>query len=190
VVILPRIFLLLLLPSMTVAAAPKNRDEVVFLFQNRKVMVAVPEGFGFQSAKDARGIISVRLAHPQDKISLQVSFLPDPEGRLGTARGRKEFIYETFQDYVASSVEKAMRFEELEPRAGGGTYCVFTDAALVGKASLPRGEFLQTTTGIKSWPGVVAVFTLFSNETASKEYRAMLEMLRDSLEEVLAAPKP
>jgi hypothetical protein len=175
--------------SAGVAAADRH-DETVFLFQNRKVSVVVPEGLGFQSNKDDRGIISVRLGHPKDKISLLVNFLPDPEGRFASARSRKEFMNETFFEYVAGSVEKAMRFEELDPKVGAGTYCVFTDAALVGKTKLPRGEFLQTTTGLKAWPGVVAVFTLFSNDTTSKEYQSVMTMLRDSVEEVFALQKP
>jgi hypothetical protein len=176
-------FLLLALVCSTLSAAPKNREEAVFIFQNRKVAVAVPEGLGFQSSKDERGIVSFRLGHPKDKLSLQVSFLPDPDARFSSARSRKEFINDTFHDYLPESVEKAMQFEELDPKVGAGTYCVFTDASLVGKPNLPRGEYLQTTTGVKAWPGVVAVFTLFSNETTSKEYRAVMSMLRDSVEE-------
>lgn len=187
-----RVFVLLVLAWSAVAATPDPRAETVFLFQNRKVTVAVPEGMGIQTSKDERGMISVRLGHPKDKVSLQVSFLPDPEGRFATARSRKEFMNETFFDYVASSVEKAMQFEELDPKVGAGTYCVFTDASLVGKTKLPRGEFLQTTTGLKTWPGVVAVFTVFSNDTISKEYVAVMGMLRDSVEEVqvFAPQKP
>ena len=164
-------------------AAAKDHEETVFLFQNRKVTFAVPEGLGFNSSKDERGIITVRLGHPKDKVSLQVSFLPDAEGRFATARGRKEFMADTFRDYVAGSVEKAMQFEELEPKVGGGTYCVFTDADLISKSKLPPGEFLQSTTGVKAWPGVIAVFTLFSNDTKSKEYQSVLTMLRESVEE-------
>jgi hypothetical protein len=84
---------------------------------------------------------------------------------------------------VEGSVEKAMQFEELDPKVGAGTYCVFTDANLVGKAKLPPGEFLHSTTGLKAWPGVVAVFTLLSNDTTSHEYTSVMKMLRTSVEE-------
>jgi len=184
-----RILIWLVLLCSTLGAAQKRRDATVFLFQNRKVTVAVPEGLGFQSSKNERGIISVRLGDPKNTINLQVSFLPDPEGRFASARDRKEFINETFHEYVAASVEKGMQFEELDPKVGAGTYCVFTDSSLVGKSSLPRGEFLQTTTGLKAWPGVVAVFTVFGNKTTSMEYLAVMNMLRDSVVEVSAGPK-
>jgi hypothetical protein len=181
--------LLLLFQVVAASAAGGEREESVFLFQNRRVTIEVPEKLGFASSKNERGIISVRLGHPKEKISLEIAFLPDPEGRFSTARNRKEFMNETFRDYLADSVEKAMQFEELDPKVGAGTYCIFTDAALVGRAALPRGEYRQTTTGLKAWPGVVAVFTLFSNDTTSREYRAVMAMLRDSVIEASAPAK-
>jgi hypothetical protein len=90
---------------------------------------------------------------------------------------------EMFDEYVASSTEKAMQFEELDPQTGAGTYCVFTDANLASQEKRPAGEYLHLTTGIKAWPGVVAVFRLFSNDTRSAEYQALLKMLRESVEE-------
>jgi hypothetical protein len=166
-----------------VAAAPTARDETVFIFQNRRVTITVPEGLGFASGKDDRGIISVRLGHPAGKVSLELTFLPDPSGQFATARGRKEFLNETFHAYVASSVERAMQFEELDPRAGAGTYCIFSDASLVGKATLPPGEFLHSTTGLKTWSGVGVVFTLFSNDPRSDEHQSLMTMLRESVVE-------
>lgn len=170
-------------------AAAEGHEEAVFLFQNRRVLLAVPEGLGFASSRSDRGLISVRLGHPKDTLSMQIDFLPDPDGALATARSRKEFMNETFHGYVASSTEKAMRFEELDPLVGAGTYCVFTDASLVGKTKLPPGEYLHSTTGIKAWPGVVAVFTLFSNDTRSKEYQAVMTMLKESVAEAPAPPR-
>lgn len=166
----------------------KSQEETVFLFQNRKVTVAVPKGLGFASNRSDGGVMSMELADRKDRIRAQVTFVPDPEERGMTARGRKEVMNETFQEYVGSSTEKAMQFEELEPKVGAGTYCVFTDASLVGKTALPPGEYLHSTAGVKVWPGVVAIFTILSNDTASDEYRAVLAMLRDSVHEKPVSP--
>ncbi len=182
-VLVHRLLLLLGLLLGGSAGAAVN-EETIFLFQNRKLTIAVPSDLGFSSSKNERGIISFRLGHPREKISLEVAFLPDPDGRFATARNRKEFMNDTFQDYLGDSVEKAMQFEELDPTVGSGTYCIFTDAKLVGQTKIPRGEYLHTTTGLKAWPGVVAVFTLFSNDTDSKEYREVMTMLRQSVIEV------
>jgi hypothetical protein len=92
-------------------------------------------------------------------------------------------MVELFNTYVEGSVEKAMRFEELEPRRGAGTYCVFTDANLVGKTELPPNEFRHLTVGIKAWSGVLTIVRLFSQDTTSAEYQALLKLLRESVEE-------
>jgi hypothetical protein len=178
-----RILLFCLAGLNSVGLIAREQEETVFLFQNRKVTLLVPDGFGFASNKNDRGVITVELADPKDHVKIQVTFLPDPDRRFATPRTQKEFMNETFHDFVGSSVEKAMQFEELEPKVGSGTFCVFTDAKLVGLSTLPRGEFLHSTTGVKTWPGVVAIFTMFSNNTDSKEYRAIMNMLRESVQE-------
>lgn len=78
-----------------------------------------------------------------------------------------------------------MQFEELRPKVGAATYCVFTDAKLVGKppGEYPPGEYLHVTAGVKAWPGIVATFTLFSNDTKSEAYQALLKVLRESVHE-------
>jgi hypothetical protein len=180
--------LLRLLPLFVFGAlfarpTPKPHEEIVFLFENRKVTVAVPDGFGTATSKDSNGIITLRLADLKEHFSLECIFLPDPEGEFTNARARKEKLVEIFDNYVASSKEKGMQFEELEPRTGAGTYCVFTDSVLLGKPQVPRGEFLHLTAGLKAWPGVVAIFRLFSNETNSAAYQSVLKMLRESVDE-------
>jgi hypothetical protein len=169
-------------------AAAKPQEETVFLFENRRVIVLVPDGFGFASTKDPRGMMTVEIGHPKDKVRLTITFLPDPEQAFMTARTRKEFINEQYGEFVESSVEKAMQFEELDPKFGAGTFCVFTDEKLVGKSKFPPGEYLHFVSGVKAWPGVAAVFRLFTNDTQSKEYQAILAMLRTSVAENVLSP--
>jgi hypothetical protein len=179
----------LLLGALLAAAVPagaaetKAREESVFLFENRRVAIAVPEGFGSALGQDENGMMILRLADPKEKFSLELRFLPDPDGRFASARARREQMVEMFSDMVGASTEKGMQFEELEPRTGAGSYCVFTDAALVGRTKLPPGEYIHVTAGLKSWRGVVAIFRLFSNETTSAPYAALMKMLRESMHE-------
>ena len=178
-----RFFVFFLALTSAFGAAKRAQEETVFLFENRRVMFDVPQGFGFASSKDDRGLITVRIADRKERVNLQITFLPDSEGQFGSARARKEFIHENFQEYLAGSSEKVMEFEELDPRQGAGTYCVFTDASLVGRSKVPPGEYLNSTTGVKAWPGVLAVFTLLSNGTQTKEYESVMTMLRESVQE-------
>lgn len=170
--------------------APKDhsRDETLVLYGQRRVILTVPAGFTYSSEKNDRGLITAKLTDSKETIILQISFLPDDKGEFATSRGRKEFMAQSFQPYVSGSVEKAMQFEELEPRFGSGTYCVFTDANLVEKKSFPAGEFLNSTTGVKTWRGFAAVFTLLSNNTTSEHYHTALRLLRESLNEPPLTP--
>jgi hypothetical protein len=179
----PLRFLALSLFLLTAAWAGPKREESLMLFENRRVAIEVPEGFSYQGAANDTGLGGVQLAAANDKVTASVMFLPDPEHQAATTRGRAEKMVEEFKDYVDGSVEKAMQFAELEPKVGAGTFCVFTDAKLVGQKELPSGEFVNLTSGIKTWPGVIAVFRVFSNDTDSAEYKAVMRMLRESVYE-------
>lgn len=177
------LWLVLLLAAPALQAA-KEHKETLFLFENRQVVFVMPPGFGFSTTKNEEGIFTVHIADAKSRVALQMTFLPDVQNQLGDARSRKEFIFHNFQDRVEPSVEKAMQFQELEPKTGAGTYCVLTDETLAGKTKLPKDEFKNSTIGLKTWPGVAAVFTVSSNGTATKEYQTLLTMLRESVQEV------
>lgn len=183
---LPVLALLLCAPlsdAITPAKEKAAREEILLVFDQRRVALTIPQGFIYSAGKDDRGVITAKITDRKEKIDLQISFMPDPDGQYSSARGRKELMVKSFQRYVSGSVEKAMQFEELDPRVGGGTYCVFTDSDLVGQATPPPHEYFKSTVGIKSWPGVIAVFTLLSNDTKSDEYLAALNILRESVAE-------
>ena len=174
----------LLLAIIAVPSLPAaQREEVVALGEGRRVTVAVPAGFTFAQARDAEGLPHSVLNDTVRGVSLDLAFVPDPEGQALRLRGRNERMVEFFQEHVAASVEKAMQFEELTPRRGAGTFCVFTDAALVGKAELPPNEYRHLTAGVKAWAGVMVVFRLFSNDTNAEAYLAAMRLLRESVEE-------
>jgi hypothetical protein len=168
-----------------VAAAAPAREETIAISPTRTITVNVPDGFTYRAGIDANGALAVTLLDARERVSLQVVFAPDGEGLFKSERARKELMHERFAAYVEGSVEKAMRFEELAPRIGAGTFCVFTDAKLAGRApaEYPAGEYLHLTVGAKAWPGAVATFTLFSQDTESAVYRAALGALRESIHE-------
>lgn len=176
-------FLPFFLLALAAAWAGPKREESLTLFEGRKVVIAVPAGFNYEAGTKPDGPVVVQLATAQNKVTAELTFLPDPDKEFATMRARAEKMVEFFQEFVESSVEKAMQFEELQPKAGAGTYCVFTDAKLVSENEYPPGEYLHVTAGLKTWPGVATVFKVFSNDTKSAEYQAMMKMLRESVEE-------
>lgn len=176
-------FLLPGLIGVALAWAGPAREESLTLFESRRVSLAIPEGFTFKAEANELGMTLVQLAAANEQVTASLLFLPDPERQAGTARGRAERMVEQFQHYVEGSVEKAMQFEELEPKFGAGTYCVFTDAKLVGQTELPPSEYHHLTCGLKAWPGVMVVFRIFHNDPTSPAYRAVMALLRESAQE-------
>jgi hypothetical protein len=181
-----RLFFGLGLLSLATAVA---KEESIAIFDHRTVGVTVPEGFTLTQEIDQNGARVVRLANAAGSVDFEATFLPDADGDLASsARARKEMMVESFQSFVAESSEQTMQFEELDPRSGAGTYCVFTDAKLVGAEKLPPGEFRRVTVGLKAWRGGYAMFKLFSNDVTSADYLAALKLLRESLEEKSTGP--
>lgn len=172
------LWLALLMPAALLA-----KEESFLLYEDHRVAIDVPEGYTYTLGSGEAGVITVHLLDPKQEVNLEISFLPDPDGRFSTPRARREFIVETFNKYVEGSVEKEMRFAELKPRAGSATSCVFTDASLVGKTTYPKGEYLNATTGLKAWSGCAAFFTLLSNGLESPSYAAALKIITDSVRE-------
>ncbi len=175
--------LLMIWPAVGVLGAEFDREETLVLFEGRRVVVAVPHGFVFASGRDNIGVVRVRMHNAKENVSVELSFLPDLEERFADGYERNRFMYESFNAFAESSVEKAMQFEDLRPKVGAGTYCIFTDTKLVGQTTFPPGEYLHATKGVKVWPGVLVVFSIFSNETKSDDFQAALAVLRESVTE-------
>jgi hypothetical protein len=174
-------------PSLLLAAALllglplAAKEEVVISSDLRRISVDLSEGFTFASTENA-GVVSVEIGDAKRTLSLHMDFVPDPNARLGTEDSQKTMLAETSQSEAEQSVEKGYDFQALEPKTGNGLYVVFTDASLVGKPP-PPGEFLKLTRGIKSWSGFAVIFSLVSQDNTSDEYKAVLKMLKTSVEE-------
>src|SRR5438552_12975062 len=95
-----RVLILAGMLFVAAAACAREHEETIFVFQNRRVSVVVPDGLGFSSDKDDVGHMVVRVADPKEAVSVQITFLPDPEEQFTSARSRKEFMNDTFQDRV------------------------------------------------------------------------------------------
>ncbi len=186
-----RLFLKIFFASLAIAssaalcAKEKSRDETLILDTHR-VIISVPEGYVYSSGRDEQGVLMAKITDAKEKIDLQVRFEPDPTGRLGGEAQQMEFLATVCQQYAEGSIEKGYAFKPLEPHRGSGTYCAFTDASLIGKQPVPKGEYLHITQGVKVSSGWVLVFTVLSNDTTSKEYQTALKLVKESFEEATA----
>lgn len=155
-------------------------EESFPLYEGQHITISVPEGFTYSRSFE-NGVVTARLTDTKQLTSLEISFVPDPRNRFAAPRARREFMFQNFQHFVAGSVENEMRLEESTSGDRSLTLCVFTDASLVGKTEIPRGEYLNATTGLKVWPGAAAYFTLLSHDTRSADYQSALNIVTEGV---------
>jgi hypothetical protein len=179
----PRTFVLLALALVVATRLAVAETKSVEIFEGREISVEVPEGWQSMHARDATtGVQTLSFEDPRGEIKLDISFIPDSEGRLATRAGLEAQMRSAFSDYKAGAVEREMKFTFVEVVGGLCGYTSFTDRSLVGKKP-PAGERLISTTGIRSWKGAYMIFTLLTNSVDSKPYRDALTIVTKDLRE-------
>lgn len=161
------------------AAQPRT----ITIFQQRQIAIPVPDGWTFADSRDDKtGVQTVTLKDRSGEIELSVSFFPDQANRLSTKAGLEKQMRTLFAEYVAGSVEGKMNLTFRETADGIMGHAVFTDRELAGH-EIPKDQRLNSTTGLRSWSGVYAFFTLLSNQTKSDAYATALELVRSGMQE-------
>jgi hypothetical protein len=162
-------------------------EKTVVIFENRQLAIALPRNWTFSESRDTRtGVQTIAIADAKGEIELQVSFLPDPEGRLASREALEGEMQKAFTPYLEDAVEKGMKFVVFDGPDGVGGYTTFTDRRFVGQ-KVPDGERLLSTTGMRSWPGVHLIFTLLSNSADTGTYREALELVRTGIRQTSKA---
>lgn len=169
---------LALVSGLSAADEALERFEIV---PGVEVTLAVPEKWSM--ARSAGGGYPALALHNADRsVSLQVSLFPDARGLLADHEMRAVMMTDLVARFLPDSLEQEVRLQQLNPRVGSGIYCVFTDAKLVAVKELPPNEFRHATAGLRSAEGWFAVFTIFSQDTASADYRTALDLLRQQFD--------
>ncbi len=177
---------LLLAVSALAGGKDKAHEESLLLAGDRRVVIAVPAGYIYSSGRADNGVLVAKLTDAKETAVLQVAFVPDPDGLMGTEQAQMDRLAADCQRYAEDSVEKSYNFTPLAPRRGSGTFCSFTDASLVGREP-PKDEWRNVTQGVKAWSGWLCIFTVLSNDTTSKAYQTLLGLVRDSFDEAPAS---
>ena len=90
---------------------------------------------------------------------------------------RKEVLRITEQ-FVSQSVEKKQNLKDFSLGTGFGSYCLFTDASLVGKKVKPGDDYKVMGSGqVQPADNVVGVVSLFADEGDGVEMKAMLKII-------------
>jgi hypothetical protein len=124
---------------------------------------------------------TVKIESADRSLSLQLTFIPDPEGRFATKESVDRLVTGANQQYVAGSVEKRLTLTQLVSSTGHGCYSTFSDADLAGVPTPPPGQFGNVLSGVFVIQKQAASFTLLSNTTTSPEYRQAIQIISEGI---------
>jgi hypothetical protein len=88
----------------------------------------------------------------------------------------KEVLLSTEQ-FVSESVEKKQNLKDFSLGTGFGSYCLFTDASLVGKKVKPGDYKVMGSGQVQPTDNVIGVVSLFADEADGVEMKAMLKII-------------
>jgi hypothetical protein len=163
---------LLLLPLSLLA-------ETVDLGTHGTLSIDVPKGWKLTSEPATDTGVGITLS-PPDGVNAQcivgVAFVP--KGATAVKADVDEKVLNQAQPYVAVSVEKKANLRKFALTGDAyGSYCVFTDASLVGKPP-EKDNFKVAGLGIVWFnDDVSAVVSLSSDDEKGPDYAAMLAAL-------------
>jgi len=95
---------------------------------------------------------------------------------LDKERIRQEVLQATEQ-FAAQSVEKKANLKDFALKQGHGTYCVFTDAALVEKAPRKDDYKVMGSGKIQLSEEALGVVSIFADAADGPEFKAMLSII-------------
>jgi hypothetical protein len=124
---------------------------------------------------------TIKIASPADSVSLQITFMPDPDGLFSTKEGVDRAVTSANRRYVEGSVEKKIDLIQLDSKAVRGCYSTFTDAKAAAAKAPKKGEFVKVTSGVFVVQKQGAVFTLLSNDTTSADYKIALRTMTEDV---------
>jgi hypothetical protein len=114
---------------------------------------------------------TLRIVAPGGVVTLQITFFPDQESRLGTQAAADQAVKTVGEKFVGGSVEQAIRVKQLSVAGGVGSCAEFTDASFVGKKTGP-GEYKVAATGVVAMGKTSAGFTLLGDSFDQAAYVA------------------
>ena len=153
----------------------------ITIFEGRQVWVPVPAGWSLDERREPRnGVKIIQLQDPGKEVDLQMSFFPDPSDRLSSRAALESEARGFLETYVETSVEKKIRLTFFEAPDGSGAFARFTDGQL-DLRHIPKDEKLIAVSGLRSWKGDYALFTILTNTTDSETFKKALDIVKSGI---------
>ncbi len=182
---LPRLLSLLsigLLLSSTLSHAGDAQTVTVTVPKGDKIAIRIPAAWQQTVIQPTPELPpTVKITTATNTVSLQITFIPDTEGRFATKDSVDRVATEGNQQYVAGSVEKRLSLTQLVSNSVRGCYATFTDADLAGVTAPKNGQFRNVASGVFVIKKQIAPFTLLSNDKTSDEYRQALQIVTEGI---------
>src|SRR5437660_784417 len=169
-----------LILSLARLEADESESVTVSVPRGDKLLIRIPQGWQHVMVQPTPDLPpSVRITALSNSVSLQITFLPDPEGRFTTRESVDRAATQANQHYVAGSVEKRLTLTQIVSTNGHGCYATFTDGELAAAPRIPKGEFKNVMSGLFVVKRQLATFTLLTNEPKRAESAQTLKSISD-----------
>ena len=167
--------------TQTSHAEDKQLCEVV-IPKGDKILIRVPNQWTHTVVQPEPDLPPmVTILSPTKSVSIQITFLPDPNGIFSTKESVDRAVTQANQQYVEGSVEKKINLIQLESKSVRGCYSIFTDAEVANAKEQKKGEFAKVTSGVFVIKKQGAVFTLLSSDSNSEEYKLALRTIAEHI---------
>ncbi len=161
---------------LPMAAYPDTID----LGSHGSLSLSVPSGWKLSSHKEEDSGYALTLSPPASenaKCLLNITFVPEP--KPVAKESVDEQVLSVCDQFVDQSVEKKKVLREFGLSGGAyGSYCVFTDASMVGQPS-KHDEFKVIGIGIIHFrDDVMAAVSIAADQEDGGDFSAMLSAVR------------
>jgi hypothetical protein len=160
---------LLLLPAFASA-------DTIDLGPRGTLTITVPKGWTLSSQKEEDSGLAVTLSPPSGvnaKLLINVAFVPEP--KPVSKDEIQDKVLSVCDQFVDASVEKKKTLRDFSVAGPAfGSYCIFTDASLVGKPSKPD-EFKVIGVGIIRYSDdVMAAVSVAGDDEKGPDFSSMM----------------
>jgi hypothetical protein len=178
-----RPFLALTTGLMLAATTQAQRVETVSIPGGHRIAVLVPPGYSYKVDRDSVNNAAVYMENPVWQISIKAYLITESDPAVTSGDWQRDHLMSRMADAFSEAKESDYNFKPLGPSKGTGTYCVLSDSKYKTGDTLPPGEYVYMTGGVKGWRGCYVYFQIMSNDLTTPEYAEALDLFRTSFEE-------
>jgi hypothetical protein len=136
----------------------------------------VPMGYSFEARNNSDGSVGIHLDNPVWGIEIFAIVASERDPAVTTREWQESMLINHIAQHLSRARETDYGFKRLTPAKGTGIFCTFTSLG-AGQVAAPQpGLSTHVTGGIKTWPGRVVLFHIFSNGVTSAEYQEAFDL--------------